>query len=169
MLSQIMRAVLVTAALIFASGVNAAPINPQILSQIAALIEQRRRDPRFGMRRKEAMAIFGIGLTRVMTLEVDGEVETYLDGANRMITVNSVYVRQIALLLLANPISGPAPKARLPAKLYQPRRLAPPTEADLEALRKGNEGRALAAARKREAKAARVCDRVTDRAAHVGE
>lgn len=71
MLSQIMRAVLVTAALIFASGVNAAPINPQILSQIAALIEQRRRDPRFGMRRKEAMAIFGIGLTRVMTLESD--------------------------------------------------------------------------------------------------
>jgi hypothetical protein len=72
-----MRTMLVTAALIFGSGINAAPgglqssietgpVDPRVQPQIVALIEQRRRDPRFGMRRKEAMAIFGIGLTRMI-------------------------------------------------------------------------------------------------------
>ena len=138
----IMRALLVVAALIFANGVTeATPVNPQIQPQILALVEQRRRDPRFGMRRKEAMAIFGIGLTRMMTLEADGEVQTYLDGANRMITVDFVYIRQIALLLLAHPLNGEPPKARLPAQRYQSARPRPRTPAELEGFASGNERR----------------------------
>ena len=158
-----MRSMLVTAALIFASGINAAPstlqssigtapVNPQVQPQIVALIEQRRRDPRFGMRRKEAMAIFGIGLTRVMTLEADGEVQTYLDGASRMITVDFIYIRQIALLLLAHPLAGDPPKARLPARRYQ-ERARQRTPQELEGLRRGNEQRREAAQERRAAKA----------------
>jgi hypothetical protein len=159
-----MRTMLVTAALIFGSGINAAPgglqssietgpVDPRVQPQIVALIEQRRRNPRFGMRRKEAMAIFGIGLTRMMTLEADGEVVTYLDSVNRMITVDSVYIRQIALLLLAFPSDGRTPKARLPAQRYQPRpRLR--TQAELEGLRRGNEQRTAAARQRKEAKQA---------------
>ena len=140
--SKAMRALLVVAALIFANGVTeATPVNPQIQPRVLALVEQRRRDPRFGMRRKEAMAIFGIGLTRMMTLEADGEVQTYLDGANRMITVDSVYIRQIALLLMAHPLTGDPPKARLPAKRYTKRRREP-TPAELEGLAASVEGRA---------------------------
>ena len=161
----IMRTLLVVAALIFANGVTeAAPANPQIQPQILALVEQRRRDPRFGMRRKEAMAIFGIGLTRMMTLEADGEVQTYLDGANRMITVNSIYIRQIALLLLAHPIKGKAPKARLPAWRYQ-KRPRERTPQELRALQAANNQRHLEAQKRRRAAVAdRPRSRRTDAA-----
>jgi hypothetical protein len=150
-----LHALLVVAALIFANGVTeATPVHPQIQAEVIRTIEQRRSDPRYGTRRKEAMALFGIGLTRMMAIEAAGEVQTYLDGASRMITLDSVVIRQIALLLLAHPLSGAAPKARLPAARYQKRRREP-TPQELEGLRIGNERREEAR-RLREAKTPRV-------------
>ena len=131
----IMRTLLAMAALIFANGVaEATPVNPQIQAAILTHVEQRRRDPRFGMRRKEMHgAIFGIGLTRMMTLEAHGEVQTYLDGASRMITVDCVYhpsnravcswrirSRQGAESALAGEALPKAPAASGPRKNFSP-------------------------------------------------
>jgi hypothetical protein len=150
--SPLMRAALVTAALIFGGGIAAAPANPQIQPQILETIAQRHRDPRYGIRRKELMEIFGVGLTKVMQIERDAEVVTYLEGASRMATLDSVCIRQIALLLLAYPLEGEAPKARMPTKRFKPHPRAR-TPQELRGLEAANQHRHEEAQGRRAAKA----------------
>jgi hypothetical protein len=123
--SQAMRAAIVTSALIFYSGFDAAPpVSPRVQPMLVENFEKCRcvRKQRFGMRRKEMMELFGVGLTRMMQIERDAEVDTYLEGAARMGSVESVFIRQGALLILAYPLEGEAPKARTPAKRFKKRR-----------------------------------------------
>jgi hypothetical protein len=134
------------------------PINPRaapLVDYAISWFHEKKRLNILSVSRQECMAIFGHGMTRQILIEKAGEVESYLDGANRRISTESVCRRLIALAIMSHPLDGPELKARQPVARYQKRRREP-TRAELEGLRKGNEGRALEAARKREAHADRV-------------
>jgi hypothetical protein len=143
-----------TAALIFAAGgLGAAPVSPRAEPLIDYAIKWFLEKQRLGIlsvSRAECMLIFGHGMTRQILIEKAGEVESFLDGANRRISTASICRRLIALAILSHPVDGPELKARQPAKRYAKRRREP-TPAELEGLRRGNEGRREGAARKREA------------------
>jgi hypothetical protein len=139
-----------------ARGLDATPPNPNAQPIIDRAVDWRRREPRFGIPRKEVMALFGHGMTRQLVIEADSEVQTFLDGGKRLITADSVAIRMIALALLSHPAGGPPLKIRQPPGRYRKRRREP-TPAELAGLAKGNEGRRLKAQedqRHREAKAA---------------
>jgi hypothetical protein len=135
---------------------QAAPVSPNARPIIMRAIDWRLHEPRFGIPRKEGMALFGHELTRQLAIENAGELQTFLDGGRRLITADSIAIRMIALALLSHPVDGPTLKVRLPPGRYQ-KRPRPRTPQELEGLRAGNERRAEEARRRREAKtAARV-------------
>jgi hypothetical protein len=136
-----------------AAAIDAAATSPNAQPLIARAIEWRRRQPRFGLPRKEVMALYGHGLTRQLAIEANGEVQTFLDGGKRLITADSIAIRLIALAILSHPLDGPALKVRQPPGRYQ-RQPRQRTDAELADLRKGNRKRSEAAQKNREAKAA---------------
>jgi hypothetical protein len=148
-----------TAAIIFASGLGAAPVSPRSEPLIDYAITWYREKQRLGIlsvSRQECMLIFGHGMTRQILIEQAGELESYLDGANRRISTASVCRRLIALAILSHPLDGPERKARRPAGRYQKHRREP-TPQELAGLQRGNAQRAEDARKRREAKvAARV-------------
>jgi hypothetical protein len=129
---------------------RAAPVSPNARPIIMRAIDWRLREPRFGIPRKEGMALFGHELTRQLAIETAGELQTFLDGGRRLITADSIAIRMIALALLSHPVDGPALKVRLPPGRYQKRRREP-TPAELEGLKRGNERRREEAQKRRAA------------------
>ena len=81
------------------------------------------------------------GPTSQIAKENAGDLDSVLDGSVRKITAASFYRHLIELAIRSHPPAGPV-KARQPAARYQrrcPRR--EPTQAELEALKRGNERR----------------------------
>jgi hypothetical protein len=146
-------AAMVTAALIFEGGLDATPVSPRARPLIINALDWFRREKRFGMPRKETMELFGHGLTRQLKIEQSGELESYLDGGARKITIASACKRQIALALISHPLDGPELKVRLPPGRYQKRRREP-TPQEPQGLRIGTAGRAAETRQRRAAKAA---------------
>jgi len=147
-----------------AALVASAEVSPAALALVADIAQRWSNDPRFSVSRKVSQEMLGIGPTRQIDLEHSGELRSYLDGTARRITLASIYLRLINLAIRSHPPAGPL-KARQPAARYQrrsPRR--EPTQAELDALKRGNEWRRREAeARRAEAQARRE----TKTAAHA--
>jgi hypothetical protein len=134
-----------------------ASVSPEAAKLVAVLLEQKATDPRKGVPRKVSQEMGGWGSTTQIEKEKRGDLQTFLDGMARRVFVPSIYDHLIALAVASHPLGGPAKKARQPAARYQrrcPRR--EPTQAELEALKRGNERRRREAeARRAEAQARR--------------
>jgi hypothetical protein len=109
-----------------------------------------------------ACARLKIGPTQEIKYEHAGLIDSLLFGSVRRVSVASIYRLLILKAIASHPVDGPPARARLPAGRYtrKPRELAPkdqlrrqPTPRELDALRRGNESRRLAALARR-AKAA---------------
>jgi hypothetical protein len=108
--------------------------------------------------RKDGHRAAGVAPTKGGKLERDGVLEAYGAEGRIRITSRSIARRRIALAILSHPDDGPRVRIRQPVKRFEksPR---PRTAAELEGLRRGNEGRRLKAQeeqRRREVQAARV-------------
>jgi hypothetical protein len=91
-----------------------------LISEIAAKIvaeirAQQAADPRIAVSRKDAQTMLGIGASRLIELENEGELHSYLDGAARRIVVASVYGYAVRRAIAAHPAGSPAQKARQPS------------------------------------------------------
>jgi hypothetical protein len=146
-----MAAALELGAVIFAAAFDAAPtaqpiiagaspISPNAQPIIARAVDWRRREPRFGLPRKETMALFGHESTRQLAIEANNELQTFLDGGKRLITADSIAIRMIALALLSHPFDGSAVKIRQPPGRFQKQRREP-TPQELAALKRANDAR----------------------------
>jgi hypothetical protein len=102
-------------------------------------------DPSASKSRKECMAIGSWGLTTQISKEKRGILRAYADGASVRITTQSLYEHLIALA------GAPAHKARKPTASFRHKRRIP-REAELDALRRGNEKRRLEAQERRQAR-----------------
>ena len=148
--TKAMAAALKTAAVLFDGGVDAVPTSPRAQKMIAEVFDWycEQKEKSQSLSRRETLAFFGFGLTRLLKAEQDGELESYIDGGTRRYPLASICKRQIALALLSFPLDGDDPKARVPGQLFrkQPRAR---TEAELRGLAIGNAKRREDAARKR--------------------
>jgi len=128
-------------------------LSPEAAKLVAVLLEQKAADPRKGVPRKVSQEMGGWGSTTQIEKEKRGDLQTFLEGMARRVFVPSIYDHLIALAVASHPLGGPAKKARQPAARYQRRRpRRDPTQAELEALKRGNErGRREADARRAEA------------------
>ena len=127
-----------------------ASVSPEAAKLVAVLLEQKAADPRKGVPRKVSQEMGGWGSTTQIEKEKRGDLQTFLDGMARRVFVPSIYDHLIALAVASHPLGGPMKKARQPAARYQRRRpRREPTQAELEALKRGNErGRREAEARR---------------------
>lgn len=151
--SNVMAAALEQAAVVLEHGPDAVPMSLQARSLGAGAIEWLGKQTGASVSRKASQEIFDHSSTRQIEVELAGEVESFLDGSMRKISVKSIARRLIALALLSHPLDGEPAKARQPAKRYQ-KRPRERTAAELEGLRKGNEQRAREARKRREAASA---------------
>jgi hypothetical protein len=130
-----------------------ASVSPEAAKLVAVLLEQKAADPRKGVPRKVSQEMGGWGSTTQIEKEKRGDLQTFLDGMARRVFVPSIYDHLIALAVASHPLGGPMKKARQPAARYQRRRpRREPTQAELEALKRGH-GRG-----RREAEARRVAE-----------
>jgi len=151
-----MVAALAEARIIMERGIDAVPMGASAKALIPADLdwgEEQKRQGSDSRSRKEVQTIFGIGPSKELEVEAAGELDSYLDGCVRRITVESIVRRKIALKLLSYPANGDEAKARQPVTAYRIGR-RPRTPAELEGLKRGNEQRALAAKQRREAREA---------------
>jgi hypothetical protein len=118
------------------------------------ILAQWKADSRTAVSRKTACDMLGVGATKELALEQNGEIDSFLDGPVRRITTASIYRRQIRQAIASHPVDGGPTKARQPSHRFvkKPR---PRTESELRGLAIGNERR------KREAEARRVRARNT--------
>jgi hypothetical protein len=108
---------------------------------VAVLLEQKAADPRMGVPRKVSQEMGGWGSTTQIEKEKRGDLQTFLDGMARRVFVPSIYDHLIALAIASHHVGAPEKKARQPAARYQRRPRREPTQAELEALKSGNERR----------------------------
>jgi hypothetical protein len=114
-----------------------------LLSTISGLIRQYENDPSASFSREECQKFFGHGVSKQLQIEADGGVIVFNDGGKRRIEKRSAYVRLIKLLIASNPVGQPQPKIREVGTRFKKKpRVRTPRE--LEALKRGNEGRRLA-------------------------
>jgi hypothetical protein len=129
---------------------------------LADIDAKEAADSRFAIKRRAVCEMLDVSMSRVISLEAKGELRSFLEGSERRITVASVYDRLRRLARLAHPASGAAPKGRpSPGQARKPKPVRPRTPQELEGLRKGNEGRAAEAQRKRVAKQTKQAEAVT--------
>ena len=131
-----MAAALKTAAIIVDNGVDAVPTDPRarkLIDDTFAWGDEESKKTK-SKSRQETMTFFGCGLTRLLKMERDGELESYVDGGTRRYPLASICKRQIALALLSYPLDGDAPKARVPQQLIRKRPSRPRTENELRGL-----------------------------------
>jgi hypothetical protein len=138
-----------------ASPVSVPALSPIGEAMVAALKRREAAETRIAVPRKIACEMLGIGPSREIELELEGELQSYLDGNVRRILVSSIYARLIRLAIVAHPLEAPPLKARSPAAQFKTakRPVRPRTPAELRGLAVGNAKRAEAARLRREAKA----------------
>jgi hypothetical protein len=137
------------------SSSPARAVSPAGVAMLAALDAREAADGHLSVPRAIACEMLSVGQSRLIELELAGEVVSYLDGGARRVLTASIYARLRRLVAAAHPLDGPQPKAKSPAGAFK-RVKAPPrarTQAELEGLRKGNAKRAEEARLRREAKA----------------
>jgi hypothetical protein len=122
-------------------------------AMVAAIRAREAADGRISVSRKTACEMLGIGPSREIELELEGQLHSYLDGSVRRVLVASIYASLIRLAVAAHPLEAP-PKARLPEGRFKAvkRPARPRTEAELRGLEIGNAKRAEEARLRREAK-----------------
>ena len=126
-----------------------ASVSPEAAKLVAVLLVQKAADPRKGVPRKISQEMGGWGSTTQIEKEKRGDLQTFLDGMARRVFVPSIYDHLIALAVASHPVGGPAKKARQPAARYQRRRpRREPSQAELEAFKRGNEPRGGGASRR---------------------
>jgi hypothetical protein len=128
------------------------PVSPMAAAIVTGLARRYAGTAAVVTSRNGACEITGLGMSRIIQLERAGELHSYLDGAARRITVASIYARSFRLAFEAHPVGGPPAVVRHPRGEYA-KKPRPRTPAELEGLRRGNEGRRLAALARRAAKA----------------
>ena len=118
---------------------------PEMSAKAAAIVADIKRrqaaDSRVMLTRRQCQQCGNWGPTSQIAKENAGDLDSVLDGSVRKITAASFYRHLIELAIRSHPPAGPV-KARQPAARYQrrcPRR--EPTQAELEALKRGNERR----------------------------
>jgi hypothetical protein len=123
---------------------------------VADIKRRQAADSRVMLTRRQCQQGGNWGPTSQIAKENAGDLDSVLDGSVRKITAASFYRHLIELAIRSHPPAGPV-KARQPAARYQrrcPRRES--TQAELEALKRGNERRRCEAeARRAEAQARR--------------
>jgi hypothetical protein len=148
-ISAEMAAALAQAEAIFEHGVdNAGASLSKTLQPIAVDNIRWLRNAPFDLPRAEGHREAGVAQTKGLGLEAAGVFEAYAVGSRIRITSRSIARYRLANAILSHPADGPPTKIRQPAARYQ-KRPRERTPQELEGLRKGNEGRALEAARKR--------------------
>ncbi|HZZ21487.1 MAG TPA: hypothetical protein VFE60_02430 [Roseiarcus sp.] len=137
-------------------GVDASPSHQRAKPLIAHWLNWLRSQKSPSLSRKGSQEAIGCGPSREIQLEESGAIDAYNEGSIKRISTRSIARHGIMQALLSHPLNAPPAKIRQPAARYQ-KRPRERTPQESEGLRKGNEGRALEAARKREARtAARV-------------
>jgi hypothetical protein len=94
------------------------------------------------------MGIMGCGLTSQIEREANGDIDSFVDGAARKITVKSIYRYLIRRVIETFPVDGPPKRGRNPVTGFKRKRRAP-TQAELDALARANTQRRLAAEARR--------------------
>jgi hypothetical protein len=117
---------------------------------VADLLAKQKAESRPALSRKDAGALLGVGVTKLLQLEAAGKLDGFLDGASRRITTASLYRYLIGQVIKSHPVDGPAVKVRQPPKQFRRAKAPRPrTEAELDGLRRGNERRRLEAQARR--------------------
>jgi hypothetical protein len=130
-------------------------IDLEISARAATLVADIRAraaaDPRVVVDRKAAQEMLGLKESRILELERDGALSSFLDGGRRLISVDSIYRHLIEQVIASHPLGAPPRKARIPSGAFKkiPRLR---TEAELRGLAIGNEKRKRAAAARRAAR-----------------
>jgi hypothetical protein len=120
-------------------------------AMVAALLEQKVKDPRAALSRKQCMELANHGLSKQIELEQTHEYQAFNDGGLKRILKDSVYDRMIRQVAATHPADVPPAKIREPTTRFTKARRKP-TEAELEGLRKGNARRHEEAQARREGK-----------------
>ena len=129
-------------------------LGQRIVEDLAA---KWKADPRLAVPRKTARVMLGdAGGTKEIQLENDGEVDSFLDGAIRLVTTASIYRYLIRQAIASHPLDEPAAKVRHPKAQFRRAKATPRrrTEAELRGLAIGNARRAEEARKRRAAKEA---------------
>ena len=113
------------------------------------------------MRRPVAMAMLGVGLSKLLELEGSGQIDSVLSGGSRggtrLITTESIYRLLVRDSVLSHPYGASPLKALAPRTAFRThdrvdgrslRRTR--TLAEMEALKRGNEKRRLEAQARRQ-------------------
>jgi hypothetical protein len=101
--------------------------------------------------RKKSQAIGNWGPTTQIEKEKAGILVSFLDGASRKITIDSIYRHLIDLAIASYPVNAPPAKGRQPSKRFK-RKPRPRTQNELRALARANEARRHEAQLRKEAR-----------------
>jgi hypothetical protein len=91
----------------------------------AALIDDINRkegnDQRFAVSRKDAMLMLGVKQTKLLELEADDVLRSFVDGGSRRISTASIYSRLRALAEASHPVNAEPAKVRQPEHMRRRR------------------------------------------------
>jgi hypothetical protein len=85
-----MAAAFKVAEIIRKDGIDAAPIHPLALPHVVAWIDWLDRQTSPFVSRKTAQEVIGCSQSKLLRLEAKGELDSFLDGAIRKISVASI-------------------------------------------------------------------------------
>jgi hypothetical protein len=85
---------------------------------VADIRSQQARDPRVTVLRRDAMAMIGVGESRLLELERDGKLRSFLDVGVRRITSTSIYDYLVERAVAAHP-AGADELKRTPQNIWR--------------------------------------------------